>query len=150
MEQLVQMLKLLAAGLVLSCGSAIADKPINSNCPCWDSEPGLHDAVVTVATETCVESLEVWKEFITPEIKNWYLDANTVPDTSCLGFQVHTNSVNNYYNRCVVTVGTSDDYSHCTWNEFATIYDLSDAEIRSCRHALKNAEDYLSVLAMCE
>jgi hypothetical protein len=146
MKRLSKMLKLVAIGLLLVSGSTVAEKTSISDCPCWDTDPGLQDAVQTIERETCVVYLEKFKEFLAPDWKNWYLWVRTVPDTVCLQFQVQQGDEN----RCTLRVGTSDLYSHCMGGEWTIVTGISDTEVRSCKRALNEAEDYLSVLAMCE
>ena len=149
MRQSSQMLRLLAAGLLLFGGSAVADKPTISECPCWGTDLGLQESVETVRAETCVESLETWTFFFAPELRAYYFWPKTVPGTFCFEFQIRKGR-DPYVNICQIRVGTADIDSDCQYDQSYRVEGISDAEFRLCRRALNEAEDYLSVLAMCE
>jgi len=109
MKRPSKVLKFLAAGLLFACGNAFSEKPVFSECPCWDSEPGLLDAIVALGETTCVESLVYTKDG--GVAKNWLLRTVTPPETVCFQFEL-TSSPDISTNGCVDRLRSQAQSSH--------------------------------------
>ena len=140
-------LKLVAAGLFLTCTSVVADKPNSSNCPCWNSDPGILDSIVTIAQTSCVTQLFSQNLMTKKNYKFWTFAAITPAGMPCIEFHLVSNPENE---SCHVVAGTSTG-GLCGDNlTYTSIYDLSRDQEKNCKLARDVAVEYLSETAMCD